>query len=406
MKRLFVFVALLLGLGVVSVAFKLNMLPFQAPALVAGPVLVESMDDQGVTLPSTDEQLPAVSAAQVPYKLTVIAEGLEVPWGLAFTNPDRLLVTERPGRVRVITAGKLQPKPLLTLADVSNDDEEGLMGIVLDPDYQTTSWVYLCYAYQTDAGLATKVIRAVDRGDALVPDKTLLEAVPAARFHAGCALTFGPDGNLYISTGDATQKELAQDLSSLAGKILRVTSDGSIPTDNPFPNSAVWSYGHRNPQGLVWNTTTSTLYSVEHGPSGFDGPGGGDEVNVILPGGNYGWPLVSHTETLAGTEQPKIVYTPAIAPATAMVYQGTAFPAFMNNLFFTALKGEALVRVVFDQNDPTKVVFYEKMPGVELGRLRAVVEAPDGSIYVSTSNRDGRGQPRVGNDTIFSITPQ
>lgn len=367
--------------------------------------MVQDISDVETKLESNTTRFSPIPASAISYQVTQFAAGLEVPWGIVFTSPERMLVTERPGRVRAIIAGNVQATPVLTIPDVSNSDEEGLMGIVLDPDYQTNRWLYLCYAYQNSAGLATKVVRAFDQNSTLKIDKTLITDIPAARFHAGCALGFGPDNKLYISTGDATQKEMAQDLNSLAGKILRLNADGTIPNDNPFPNSAIWSYGHRNPQGLAWGTA-GTLYSVEHGPSGFDGPGGGDELNVITKGGNYGWPLVSHLEERAGTMAPKIVYTPAVAPATAAVYVGDAFPDFAHNLFFTTLKGEALVRVVLDPDNPAEVIQYEKMPNIDFGRLRAIVVGPDGFLYFSTSNRDGRGQTRTGDDKIFVITPQ
>jgi aldose sugar dehydrogenase len=240
----------------------------------------------------------------------------------------------------------------------------------------------------------------------LSADKTLIDNIPAAQFHAGCRVKFGPDKLLYVTTGDATDKNLAQDLNSLAGKILRVDTDGKIPTDNPFGQSLVYSYGHRNPQGIAWNKSKNIMYSTEHGPSLFDGPAGGDEVNIITPGGNYGWPIVSHDKAKDGLISPLILFTPAEAPASAMVYDGEAFNLFKGDLFFSALVGEGIIRVKFDPQDPQRVLSYSKLDIGDLGRIRETTQGPDGYIYFTTSNRDGRGQIQDGDDKIYRIKPK
>ena len=331
-----------------------------------------------------------------------VARGLEVPWSIVFTSPTRMLVTERPGRIRVIEDGVLLEEPLHTFEEVISDAEEGLMSLALHPQYASNKYVYASLAYNTERGIWVKVVRFRDDGDGISSMTTILDAIPAAKYHAGSRLKFGPEGKLYITTGDATDKEIAQDLESLGGKILRVNDDGSIPSDNPFPNSRVWSYGHRNPQGIAWNSK-GDLYETEHGPSTFDGPPGGDEVNRIHAGMNYGWPLVSHTESVEGAVDPLLVFTPAEAPASALIYSGKVFPQFKDNLFFGALIGEGLMRVVID--DAGFVTRYEKMAEVDLGRIREVTEGPDGMIYFSTSNKDGRGSPAVSDDRIFRISP-
>jgi glucose/arabinose dehydrogenase len=218
-------------------------------------------------------------------------------------------------------------------------------------------------------------------------------------------MKFGPDGKLYITTGDATERDIAQDLKSLGGKILRVNDDGSIPSDNPFPHSPVWTYGHRNSQGISWDAK-GTMYETEHGPSTFDGPPGGDEVNRIRKGENYGWPLVSHEKTKEGTIAPLLVFTPAEAPASALIYSGRLFPQFKGNLFFGALIGEGLMRVRLSTAVPDAIESYEKLADVSYGRIRDVTEGPDGAIYFSTSNRDGRGNPAASDDRIFRIIPK
>jgi glucose/arabinose dehydrogenase len=189
----------------------------------------------------------------------------------------------------------------------------------------------------------------------------------------------------------------------LYGKILRIDPDGTVPADNPFPGNPVWSYGHRNPQGIDWYPGTDVMYSTEHGPSGFDGPGGGDEVNVIVKGGNYGWPEVSHEDSREGMISPVLVYTPAVAPADCMFYRSGVIEQFRNNLFIACLRGNAVIRVAVDVKDPGKVVCTEKMSDVRFGRIREIAEGPDGSIYFSTSNRDGRGRPAENDDRIFRI---
>ncbi|MDO8521449.1 MAG: PQQ-dependent sugar dehydrogenase [bacterium] len=350
------------------------------------------------------------SSKEVPYVIEEVVSGLEVPWSIVWTSPTRMLIAERPGRLRVFVDGKLLDRPLTTFHDVSSDGEEGLMGVALDPDYATNHYLYACYAYTKEGGkeseMVGRMVRLVDDGVAATIDRVLVDHIPSAQFHAGCRVAFGPDGKLYVTTGDATDGKLAQRLDSFAGKILRVNSDGSIPADNPFPDSRVWSFGHRNPQGIAWHPKTGVMYETEHGPSIFDGPAGGDEVNLVVRGGNYGWPLVSHEKTRDGTIAPLLLFTPAEAPASAMFYRGVALPQFTDNFFFGALKGEGLIRVIFDERDPSKVVRYEKLGDVRFGRIRAVAQGPDGAIYFSTSNRDGRGAPTASDDRIFRITPR
>lgn len=342
----------------------------------------------------------------VPYVIEPFVSNLRVPWSIVFTSPTRILVTERPGRLRVIENGVLKPEPLRTFPEVSNDSEEGLMGMTLDPGYSTNHFVYLCIAYTNADQSKDKVVRYTDTGTALQNDTILLNDIPAAQFHAGCRLRFGPDKKLYISTGDATNKKTAQDTASLGGKILRINPDGSIPSDNPFPNSPVYSYGHRNPQGFDWHPVSNMLVATEHGPSGNDGPGGGDEVNSIKKGSNYGWPVVSHEKSQEGMVDPLLVFTPAVAPASGMFYRGQTFPQFTNTFLFGALKGTGIIQVVFAAEGTEKIVSYQKIEGVDVGRVRDVVEGPDGLIYFTTSNQDGRGKPQPGDDKLYRIVPQ
>lgn len=337
---------------------------------------------------------PPAQRAESQPALTVVAENLQVPWSIAFAPDGRILFTERPGRVRVIENGKLRAEPLHVVKDVVHRAEIGLMGLELHPDFAKNRLVYLAYGVERGGKLVVDVVRLRETGTALVEPQPVIRNLPAARFHAGCRLKFGPDRKLYITTGDATDREIAQDLKSLGGKILRVNDDGSIPADNPFPRSAVWTYGHRNPQGLAWDPSSGLLWETEHGPSGFDGGSGGDEVNIIERGKNYGWPVIHHRQKRAGMESPLLEYSPACAPASAAFWKG--------DFYFGCLRGERLQRVVLDPKDRRKVLREETLY-TNLGRIREVTVGRDGALYFSTSNRDGRGNPNAADDRIFRI---
>ena len=341
---------------------------------------------------------------KVDYKIQEIAKNLDVPWSISFASETRTLVTERTGSIRVLENTILKSQPLITINDVITGDEEGLMGLTVDPDYINNKYLYTCYAYLEENNMYDKVLRLVDNGSNVSIDKVLIDKIPAAKYHAGCRLKFGPDGKLYITTGDALNKDQAQELDSLGGKILRIESDGSIPEDNPFKNSPVYTYGHRNPQGIDWNKTTGMMVSTEHGPSGIDGPGGGDEINIIKPGKNYGWPLVSHEKTMSGTESPKLVFTPAVAPASALMYSGKLFPQFKDKLLFGGLRGEGIFVVSFSEKDPEIAETFVKLRNINFGRIREIVESPAGEIWFTTSNTDGRGNVRKNDDKIYRLS--
>lgn len=344
----------------------------------------------------------SVGEEVVEFRLEEVATGLDVPWSIVFTSNERFLVSERTGRVRQIVNGEILTEALIELP-VSSTGEEGLMGLVLDPNYEANKLLYACYAYDSGNTLVDRVVRLRDEGDVMIEDGVVVDTIPAAQYHAGCRLGFGPDGKLYVTTGDATDRNLAQDLNSLAGKILPLNADGTRPEDNPIENSLIFSYGHRNPQGIDWHPVTGLLYSSEHGPSVFDGPAGGDEVNLIEPGKNYGWPLVSHDETQVGTVAPLVQFTPAEAPGSLLVYSGKIFPQYTNDLFFGALRGEGIVRLRLS-DDGRQVVEEEKLD-ILVGRVRDVVEGPEGYIYFTTSNTDGRGEVREGDDKVYRLVP-
>ncbi len=346
------------------------------------------------------------------FRIETVAGGLEVPWSIVFAPDGRVLITERPGRLRVIDKdGKLRREPLLTLPDVASSAEEGLMGLALHPDYPKNKLLYLSYAYaKQTGGLAVRVVRYRETAGALTDRITIIDDIPAARFHAGCRIRFGPDGKLYITTGDATERQLAQRLDSLAGKTLRLNPDGSIPQDNPFAGRPgarpeIWSYGHRNAQGMDWHPPSGLMFQSEHGPSSFDGPPGGDEVNVVEKGKNYGWPVIHHREERAGMVSPLLEFTPAIAPASGAFYNGRLFPDFRHNFLVGCLRGQQILRVALDPQNPRRVAETEALLRGKYGRIRDVTIGPDGAIYFSTSNRDGRGRPAREDDRILKILP-
>lgn len=345
------------------------------------------------------------SAAAEKFRVETVAENLEVPWAFAFLPDGNLLFTERPGRVRIIENGKLETEPVFKVPDVEPSGESGLMDVSLHPNFKENNFVYLAYAYNND-GKRVKIVRYKFDGQTFIEPKAIIENLPAASNHAGTRARFGPDGKLYITVGDASDKEIAQQTDSLGGKTLRLNDDGTVPADNPFVSDKkyrpeIWTVGHRNAQGLAWSAD-GLMFQTEHGPSGFDGRGGGDEVNIVERGKNYGWAEISHDETKENLIAPLLEYTPACAPASAMIYDGKAFPQFKGNLFFGCLKSTRIVRVVLDGR---RVVKQENLLTDIYGRIREMAESSDGSIYFSTSNRDGRGDAADNDDKILRIVP-
>lgn len=332
----------------------------------------------------------------VRFRVETVLTGLEIPWSLNFAPDGRLFVTERPGRVRIVGTGG-SSELALSLDGVFTQGEAGLLGLALDPEFAQNRFVYIYYSASVAGRAVNRIVRYREVASRLGERVTLLDDIPAAQIHDGGRLRFGPDGLLYASAGDAADANLAQDVASLAGKILRLNRDGTVPRDNRF-SSPVYTYGHRNPQGFDWHPATGDMWESEHGNSG------NDEVNVIRAGLNYGWPRIEGAATMAGMEAPVTSYSPSIAPSGASFYRGQRFPQFANNFFVATLRGTHLLRLTVDSST-RRVTAQERLLDGTFGRLRDVVSGPDGYLYFSTNNRDGRGSPMSGDDRVLRIVP-
>ena len=352
---------------------------------------------------ATDASAATITVNRISDRVTAetVVEGLKIPWALAFTPDGRMLVTERPGRIRVVEDGQLLEQPMAVL-DVATVSEAGLMGIAVDPDFAVNGHLYVCYTYRPDSGgLFNRIARLTESGGRAGELRVILDHIPAARNHNGCRIRFGPDGKLYVTMGDAQSADDAQSLESLSGKILRLERDGTVPADNPFPGSYIYSYGHRNPQGLDWHPVTGDLFITEHGPRQ------DDEINILEPGGNYGWPQVTGISSNGTYVDPILAFTPTIALAGGAFYTGDSLAASWDGDFiFATLKGSHLRRIVLSPPDFRSVGSQQILFLEEYGRLRAVALGPDGYIYFSTSNRDGRGRPFPGDDKILRLIPE
>ncbi len=314
----------------------------------------------------------------------VVAENLVTPWSIAELPDGELLVTERSGTLVRIANDDIRT----TIDGVQETSEGGLLGMALDPEFEDNQHIYLYYTTGQGGTLTNQVDRYTLGAQNVTDRQVVIDEIPAASTHNGGAIAFGPDDMLYITTGDAAQEDLAQDTESLAGKILRLNPDGSIPDNNPFDN-AVWSYGHRNPQGIAWDDS-GQLWAVEHGPSGVET--GRDELNRIERGNNYGWP------TITGDEMADDMKSPVIHSGVDDTWAPSGMAYYEGALYFAGLRGQSLYRYTINTGEIARL--YSE----EYGRLRAVTATEDG-LYVSTSNRDGRGSPRASDDRILRIRP-
>lgn len=311
---------------------------------------------------------------------TTLAQNLEVPWAMDFLPNGTMIFTERVGRVNLLE----DDGTVVKVADISVSQvtESGLQGVAVDPNFTENRYIYLYYTHE---GGLNRISRFVLDGT-LGGETVLLDNIPGGAIHNGGRLKFGPDGKLYATTGEAGDQDLAQDINSIGGKILRLNPDGTVPSDNPFGNY-VYAYGNRDPQGIAWNSVNGILYASEHGSTM------NDEINIITPGGNYGWPIVQGDQNESGYVTPIIVYTNfTLAPSGIAFYQ--------NKLYVAGLRGSQL-RVLTLSEDGRSITG-ESILINNLGRIRDVV-VHDGFLYICTSNRDGRGLPQSGDDKIIRI---
>lgn len=353
--------------------------------------------------------LLALAAQERPagYRVVKLVDGLAHPWSLAFLPDGRMLVTERPGRLRVIEHGRLLPQAVAGLPAVAAHGQGGLLDVVPHPQFEDNHWVYLSYAAKGAGGYGTHVGRGKLEGTKLVQWQTLFQLEPktGAGQHFGSRLVFDRDGHLFITLGDRGDRDRAQDLTDPAGSLLRLTDDGRVPADNPFvkrqdARPEIYSYGHRNLQGAALHPQTGRLWTHEHGPQG------GDEVNVIRAGANYGWPLATYGREYVtgfkigegprkpGMEPPLHYWVPSIAPSGMAFYTGDRLPGWRGSLFVGALKDQLLARLELDGE---RVVREERLLKGEIGRIRDVRDGPDGYLYLLTDQNPGalyRIQPR------------
>jgi glucose/arabinose dehydrogenase len=361
---------------------------------VAGSALLAGCDHTDSPAAQRTTPAPATAASGTsgtrgtPGTLSVIATGLNVPWALAFLPSGAALVTEREtGRILRVPAAGGNPTEVMRIPDVATDTAEGgLLGVAVSASYPSDGLVYAYYTTRTDNRIGRFRLGDSSKGGSI---QTILTGLRKGTIHNGGRIAFGPDGKLYAGVGETGDRGLAQDRSVLNGKILRMNPDGSVPADNPFAGSLVWSYGHRNVQGLAWDRA-GRLWATEFGQDRFD------EINLIQPGRNYGWPNVEGTgDTQNGRyTNPLVTWTTAEASPSGAAIVG-------NTLYVGALRGQALLRVDLNGDQASKGTPLLKG---QLGRIRAVAAAPDGTVWITTSNRDGRGTPRSDDDRILSLT--
>ncbi|MCZ6668846.1 MAG: PQQ-dependent sugar dehydrogenase [Gammaproteobacteria bacterium] len=340
------------------------------------------------------------------FKLELLAQGLGVPWAMAFLNDRELIFTERQGNIRILDLKSLEIITLRGAVEVDSKGQGGMLDVATGPDYTTRGWLYFTYSKSTFSGAVTTLARARRRGNQLSDWQELLvtDSATSGYRHFGSRIAFDQQGHVFFGVGDRGERDSAQDLSSHAGTIMRLRLDGSIPDNNPFLSRVnalpeIWSYGHRNPQGLLYDHSSGNLWSIEHGPRG------GDEINLVVKGANYGWPVISYGKEYwgpvsigegtekPGMEQPVKVYIPSIAPGSLLLYSATAFPQWQGNLFSGALKLRHLNRVSISVDN--KAIAEERLLGDLNERIRALAQSPEGWIYFSTdSGKIMRLRPR------------
>lgn len=364
---------------------------FAILSLIAVTLWFTDFFKRNTDIPSLQDITNESQIQDVP-RLTTVAEELDVPWEIVFLDDNSLLVTERSGTVIHVDLETGVQQRVHTLSNVKEIGEGGLQGMALHPNFSENNLIYVYYTYSGQGeNTQNRVSQFTYTNNSFSNEKVIVDTIPGAANHDGGRIAFGPDGFLYITTGDAQAPSLAQTKNSLAGKILRVTDTGESAPNNPF-NSPIYSYGHRNPQGLCWDGQDQ-LYATEHGPSGVGT--GYDEVNRIKAGINYGWPVIQGDNTRQGMQ------VPLIQSGSNDTWAPAGAACIGNSIFFGGLRGNALYEAKINGD---AVELRTHLKG-ELGRIRAVVKGPDQMLYISTSNRDGRGVPGTKDDRIIRVNP-
>ena len=341
---------------------------------------------------AADTKAPAVR-----FQLEKLVEGLGIPWGMAYLSASRILITEREGTIKQLDTQTKKLTPVQGVPEVFVDGQGGLLDVAVPPDFKAGDWIYFTFVRNKDDQGVTVLARAKLKDNTLGQWQDLLESRSSTDtgFHFGSRIAFDENDHVYFGVGDRGERPNSQDLGNHAGTVMRLTRDGRIPKDNPFRERKnvlpeIWSYGHRNPQGMAYDFSSQRLWLIEHGPRG------GDEINLVLPGRNYGWPVISYGKEYwgpvavgegthhKGMEQPVKQYTPSIAPGSLLLYSGKAFPAWRGNLFAGALKLRHLNRISLDKDG--KAVHEERLLTDLDERIRALVESPQGWLTFSTDS--------------------
>ncbi|WP_339859345.1 PQQ-dependent sugar dehydrogenase [Pseudohongiella acticola] len=388
---------------------------------VSVPVLAQNEIIRGELPP-----MPTVQWISEPsdYKVEEFANDLQVVWSIKFAPDGRMFVTERPGRVRIISAdGVMDPQPWLSIEErIFFQGESGLTGLAFHPDYPADPRVYVMYTYMTDEGPYNRISYYTDDQGRAGEETVLYDELAAQAqggSHSGGTLQFGSDGMLYVATGDAFERQRSNDLDDLSGAVLRITPEGEVPADNPWADNPIWAHGMRNPHGLSWQPATGNLFTGDHGPTGEDGLMAHDRIVVLEGGRHHGWPVMVGAIDSPDYVDPILTFVPSSPPGDVMFYDNDLMPELQNDLFVSVLgfqpqDRQNLMRIRFqDPSDPSKPTAIERWfndgeGNSVYGRLRALATGPDGAIYVGTSNHDGRqmtAHHREQPDRILRITP-